>query len=123
MYCPGMTTYGYIRTSRQRLQCTDTRAPAIQTLRRGVPEANICRVVGASGGTGTSSRAGWRALNVRPAAGDTLVVAIDWIGRRWMDPVNAVRDLRARDAKIRSLAQSEATRATYLALSPILPRR
>ena len=96
MYCPGMTTYGYIRTSRQRLQCTDTRAPAIQTLRRGVPEANICRVVGASGGTGTSSRAGWLALNVRPAAGDTLVVAIDWIGRRWMDPVNAVRDLRAR---------------------------
>ena len=34
-------------------------------------------------------------------------MAIDRIGRRWMDTVNAVRDLRTREVKIRSLAQSE----------------
>ena len=60
-----------------------------------MPEANIHRDVGISGGTGTNSRAGWRALDAKLAAGDTLVVvAIDRIGRRWMDTVNAVRDLR-----------------------------
>ena len=72
-----------------------------------------------SGGTGTNSRAGWRALNARLVFGDILVVvAIDRIGRRWMDTVNAVRDLRAREVRIRSLAQSEATWVTYLAAEP-----
>ena len=82
-----------------------------------MPEANIHRDVGISGGTGTNSRAGWRALDAKLAAGDTLVVvvAIDRIGRRWMDTVNTVRDLRAREVKIKSLAQSEATWVTYLA--------
>ena len=47
-----------------------------------------------------------------------MVVAIDRIGRRWMDTVNAVRDLRTRAVKIRSLAQSEATWVTYLAAEP-----
>ena len=117
-----MTTYGYIRTSRQRIQGTsgsDPAAQAHQLHQDGVPEANIHRDVGISGGTGTNSRAGWRALNTRLAAGDTLVVvAIDRIGRRWMDTVNAVRDLRTRAVKIRSLAQSEATWVTYLAAEP-----
>ena len=37
--------------------------------------------VGVSGGTGTNSRTGWRALDAKLAAGDTLVVvAIDRIG-------------------------------------------
>ena len=35
-----------------------------------------------------------------------------------MDTVNAVRDLRAREVRIRSLAQSEATWVTYLAAEP-----
>ena len=113
-----MTTYGYIRTSRQRIQGTsgsDPAAQAHQLQQDGVPEANIFRDVGVSGGTGTNSRAGWRTLNARLAAGDTLVVvAIDRIGRRWMDTVNTVRDLRAREIKIRSMAQSEATWVTYL---------
>ena len=47
-----------------------------------------------------------------------MVVAIDRIGRRWMDTVNAVRDLRTREVRIRSLAQSEATWVTYLASEP-----
>ena len=117
-----MTTYGYIRTSRQRIQGTsgsDPAAQAHQLQQDGVPEANIHRDVGISGGTGTNSRAGWRALDAKLAAGDTLVVvAIDRIGRRWMDTVNAVRDLRTREVKIRSLAQSEATWVTYLAAEP-----
>ena len=117
-----MTTYGYIRTSRQRIQGTsgsDPEAQAHQLRQDGVPEANIHRDVGISGGTGTNSRAGWRALDAKLAAGDTLVVvAIDRIGRRWMDTVNAVRDLRTREVKIRSLAQSEATWVTYLDAEP-----
>ena len=117
-----MTTYGYIRTSRQRIQGTSGSDPASQARQLhqdGVPEANIFRDVGVSGGTGTNSRAGWRALNTRLAAADTLVVvAIDRIGRRWMDTVNAVRDLRAREIKIRSLAQSEAIWVTYLDAEP-----
>ena len=116
------TTYGYIRTSRQRIQGTagsDPEAQAHQLRQEGVPEANIYRDVGVSGGTGTNSRAGWRALNARLVSGDILVVvAIDRIGRRWMDTVNAVRDLRAREVRIRSLAQSEATWVTYLASEP-----
>ena len=47
-----------------------------------------------------------------------VVVAIDRIGRRWMDTVNAVRDLRTREVGIRSLAQTEATWVTYLASEP-----
>ena len=117
-----MTTYGYIRTSRQRIQGTagsDPEAQAHQLRQEGVPEANIYRDVGVSGGTGTNSRAGWRDLNARLVSGDILVVvAIDRIGRRWMDTVNAVRDLRAREVRIRSLAQSEATWVTYLAAEP-----
>ena len=75
--------------------------------------------MGVSGGTGTNSRAGWRALNARLVSGDTLVVvAIDRIGRRWMDTVNAVRDLRTREVRIRSLAQTEATWVTYVAAEP-----
>ena len=120
-----MTTYGYIRTSRQRIQGTsgsDPAAQAHQLQQDGVPEANIHRDVGISGGTGTNSRAGWRALDAKLAAGDTLVVvAIDRIGRRWMDTVNAVRDLRTREVKIRSLAQSEATWVTYLDAEPDTP--
>ena len=116
------TTYGYIRTSRQRIQGTagsDPEAQAHQLRQEGVPEANIHRDVGVSGGTGTNSRAGWRALNARLVSGDILVVvAIDRIGRRWMDTVNAVRDLRTREVRIRSLAQTEATWVTYLASEP-----
>ena len=113
-----MTTYGYIRTSKQRMEGTsgsDPEAQALQLRQDGVPEANIYRDVGVSGGTGTNSRSGWRALNAQLVAGDTLVVvAVDRIGRRWMDTVNAVRDLRTRQVRIRSLAQSEAGWVTYL---------
>ena len=95
------TTYGYngyIRTSRQRIQGTagsDPEAQAHQFRQEGVPEANIHRDVGVSGGTGTNSRAGWRALNARLVSGDILVVvAIDRIGWRWPDTIRSICELR-----------------------------
>ena len=72
-----MTTYGYIRTSRQCIQGTagsDPEALADQLRQEGVPEDNIYRDAGVSGGTGTNSRAGWRALKARLVSGDVLVV-------------------------------------------------
>ena len=89
-------TYGYIRTSRQRIAGeagSDPESPAMQFSGAGVAPEDIYRDVGVSGSIGTNSRAGWHALNAGLTPGDTLVVAaIDRIGRRWMDTVNAVRD-------------------------------
>ena len=86
------------------------------------PLGDIYRDVGISGSIGTNSRAGWHALNTRLTSGDTLVVAaIDRIGRRWMDAVNAVRDLRARGVKIRSFSAAEASWASCLAADPGTP--
>ena len=120
-----MATYGYIRTSRQRIEGTagsDPEAQALQLRQAGVDDLHIFRDVGVSGGTGTNTRTGWRALDSRLQAGDTLVVvAADRIGRRWMDTVSAIRDLRARDVKIRSLADSEAMWAAYLDADPDTP--
>ena len=120
-----MTVYGYIRTSRQRIEGTAGSDPEVQShqLRQaGVEDLQIYRDVGVSGGTGTNTRTGWRGLDNRLQAGDTLVVvALDRIGRRWMDTVSAIRDLRARDVKIQSLAPSEATWAAYLDADPNTP--
>jgi len=120
-----MTTYGYIRTSRQRIEGTagsDPEAQALQLRQAGVEDLHIFRDVGVSGGTGTNTRTGWRALDARLQGGDTLVVvAVDRIGRRWMDTVSAIRDLRARDVKIRSLAEAEATWTNYLLAEPDTP--
>ena len=78
--------------------------------------------MGASGSIGTNSRASWPALNARLTEDDTLVVAaIDRIGRRWMDTVNAVRDLRVRGVKIKSLSAAEASWASCLAADPGTP--
>ena len=90
------------------------------TLRKDRQEANIYLDVGVSGGTGTNSRPGWRDLNARLVSGDILVVvAIDRIGRRWMDtPLDGHGERGvgpAHQVRIRSLAQSEATWVTYLA--------
>ena len=98
-------TYGYVRTSRQRIAAEAGSDPESQALQlrgaAGAPE-DIFRDVGVSGSIGTNSRAGWHALDGRLTSGDTLVVAaIDRIGRRWIDTVNAVRDLRVRGVKIK----------------------
>ena len=118
-------TYGYIRTSWQRIAGeagSDPESQALQLRRAGVAPEDIYRDVGVSGSVGTNSRAGWHALNDRLTAGDTLVVAaIDRIGRRWMDTVNAVRDLRTRGVKIKSLSAAEASWASCLAADPGTP--
>ena len=119
-----MTTYGYIRTSRQRIQGaagSDPAAQAHQLQQDGVPEANIHRDVGhfrrhraptaaPAGGLSTPSL----------AAGDTLVVvAIDRIGRRWMDTVNAVRGFTRQAGQESALwLNRRPTWVTYLAAEP-----
>ena len=68
--------YGYIRTSRQRIEGSagsDPEAQAHQLRGAGVAPGDIYRDVGISGGTGTNSRAGWRALDSKLVSGDTLV--------------------------------------------------
>ena len=103
--------YGYIRTSRRQVQGQSGSAPesqVLQLLDAGVPPELIYRDVGVSGATGTNSRKAWRVLNARLNAGDVLVVAaVDRIGRRWMDTVSTLRDLRNRQVRVKSLAPSE----------------
>ena len=120
-----MTVYGYIRTSRQRIEGTagsDPEAQAYQLRQNAVPEANVYRDIGVSGGTGTNSRAGWRALDARLQTGDTLVVvAADRIGRSWLNAVNTIRGLRTRGVRIRSLAPDETTWVSWLESDPDSP--
>ena len=68
----------------------------LQLQQAGVPLENIFRDVGVSGSTGTPKRQGWHHLNGRLSGGDTLVVAIDRIGRRWPDTIRSICDLRDR---------------------------
>ena len=98
--------YGYIRTSRRQVQGqsgSDPEAQVLQLHAAGVPPDLIYRDVGISGTTGTNSRKAWRALNARLGSGDVLIVAaVDRIGRRWMDTVSTLRDLRSRQVRVRS---------------------
>ena len=73
--------------------------------------------VGVSGTTGTQERRGWHRLNGRLVGSDTLVVAIDRIGRRWPDTLQCIISLRARGVKIRSLDETEAW-TRFLELEP-----
>ena len=120
-----MTTYGYIRTSRRRQEGVACSAPESQLLElrgAGVQDRHVHRDAGVSGKTGASSRNGWHALWDRLEQDDTLVVvSIDRIGRRRLDVMGAIRDLREMGVKIRSLNQSEATWAQYLDADPHTP--
>ncbi len=120
-----MTLYGYIRTSKQR---TDGQAGSDPDTQRrqlhsaGVQPANVYADTGVSGATGTNTRAGWHKLDSQLQQGDTLVVAsIDRIGRRWLDTMDSIRNLQARGARIRSLAESEASWSRYLDADPDSP--
>ena len=91
--------FGYIRTSRQLQEGVPGMDPASQELqlrRAGVPLSNIHRDVGISGSVGTRERRAWHQLSTRLAGGDTLVVAIDRIGRTWQDTVRSICELRDR---------------------------
>ena len=120
-----MTTYGYIRTSRRHQEGTRGNDPESQLLElrvAGVKDRHVYRDVGVSGKTGANTRNGWHALGDRLEQGDTLVVvSIDRIGRRRLDVMGAIRDLREMGVRIRSLNQSEATWAQYLDADPHTP--
>ena len=117
--------YGYIRTSRRQAQGqsgSDPEAQVLQLRDAGVPPDLIYRDVGVSGTTGTNSWKAWRALNARLGPGDVLVVAaVDRIGRRWMDTVSTLRDLRSRQVRVRSLAPSEQHWTRYFDADPYSP--
>ena len=56
------------------------------------------------------------------AQGDVLVVAaVDRIGRRRMDTISILRDLRSRGVRLRSLAEQEQTWTRYLDADPESP--
>ena len=88
-----MTTYGYLRTSREEPghAGSDPETQRQQLLSAGVNPRHIYSDVGTSGTTGVSSRNQWHALDQRLSKGDVLVVAaIDSISRRYLDTMWAV---------------------------------
>ena len=91
----------------------DPSSQELQFRRAGVPLENIFRDVGVSGSTGSRERRGCHRLNGRLAGGDTLVVAIDRIGRRWPDTIRSICELRDRGVNIRALAAAEALWTRY----------
>ena len=98
-----MVTYGPAGDRLRANRGATPRAQVLQLCDTGVPSDLIYRDVGISGATGTNSRKAWRALNSRLGPGDVLVVAaVDRIGRRWMDTVSTLRDLRSRQVRVRS---------------------
>ena len=114
-----VTTYGYVRTS---VAGSDPESQALQLRGAGVEPTNIFRDLAVSGRVGAASREGWHSLDGRMAAGDTLtVVSIDRIGRRWLDTVTALTDLRTRGVRILTLAENEAVWAAYLSADPDTP--
>lgn len=80
----------------------------------------IRRDVGVSGSTGTQERRGRHQLNGRLATGDTLVVAIDRIGR-WPHILKVISVPRDRGVKIRPLAKAERERTRYPEAGPDTP--
>ena len=116
-----MRLFGYIRTSRQLQEGVAGMDPFSQEIRlreAGVQRDHIVRDVGVSGATGTDQRRGWHSLDGRLSGGDTLmVVRIDRIGRKWLDTLQCIINLRSRGVKIRSLDETE-TWTQYLELDP-----
>ena len=114
---PG-TLYGYLRTSKQQEAGAtgmdpETQARALEAA--GVCPSDLYRDLGLSGTTASTSRAGWRALQVRLRPGDTVVVVeLARVGRRWTEAVNTIRLLRVAGVRFRSLAESESTWSRYL---------
>ena len=103
--------YGYLRTSSRRREFeagSDPDTQRRQLLGEGIALQDIIEDVGVSGGTATSARKGWKKLDGKLEAGDTLVVAaLDRIGRRWMETTTALRDLHGRGVRIKSLSAAE----------------
>ena len=117
-----MTSYGYIRTSKER---QDGRAGSDPETQRhdlrmaGVEEHHIYADVAVSGIKGVSSRNGWRALESRLKSDDFLIVAaLDRIGRHYGEMVEVLHRLRKRGVRIRSLSGNEGEWVALLDSAP-----
>ena len=120
-----MTTYGYIRTSRDQEPGhpgSDPHVQRRQLVEAGVDPARIYADVAASGATSGSSRFQWQILDQLLAHGDVLVVAaVDRRGRRYLETMWAIYDLRRRGVRLRSLASNEGEWTRFLDADPNLP--
>ena len=109
-----MTTYGYIRTSRDQEPGHPGSDPHVQ--RRQLD-------VAASGVKDYNSRDQWHVLDQQLAQGDVLVAAaIDRLGRRYLETMWAIYDLQRRGIRLRSLADNEVQWTKYLDADPDSPR-
>ena len=120
-----MTTYGYIRTSRDQEPGhpgSDPHVQRRQLVEAGVDPARIYADVAASGAKDYNSRLQWHVLDQQLAQGDVLVVAaIDRLGRRYLETMWAIYDLQRRGIRLRSLADNEVQWAKYLDADPDSP--
>ena len=120
-----MTTYGYIRTSRDQEPGHPGSAPQVQRrqlVEAGVDPAQIYADVAVSGAKGYNSRDQWHHLDQQLAQGDVLVVAaIDRLGRRYLETMWAISDLQCRGIRLRSLADNEIQWTKYLDADPDSP--
>ena len=94
-----MPTYGYIRTSRDQEPGhpgSDPHVQRRQLVEAGVDSAQIYADVATSGAKDYNSRDQWHVLDQLLAQGDVLVVAaVDRRGRRYLETMRAIYDLRA----------------------------
>ena len=120
-----MTTYGYIRTSRDQEPGhpgSDPHVQRRQLVGAGVEPAQVYADVAASGAKGYNSRDQWHVLDQRLIQGDVLVVAaIDRLGRRYLETMWAIYDLQRRGIRLRSLAGNEVEWTRYLDADPDSP--
>ena len=120
-----MTTYGYIRTSRDQEPGHPGSVPHVQRrqlVEAGVDPARICADVAVSGAKGYNGRDQWHHLDQLLAQGDVLVVAvIDRLGRRYLETMWAIYDLQRRGIRLRFLADSEIQWTKYLDADPDSP--
>ena len=120
-----MTTYGYIRTSRDQdpgHPGSDPEVQRRQLVDAGVDPGRIYAYVAVSGAKATSSRAQWHLLDQQLAQGDVMVVAaIDRLGRRYLETMWAIYDLQRRGVRLRSLACNEGEWTKFLDADPDSP--
>ena len=106
-----MTTYGYIRTSRDQETGhpgSDPHGQRRQLVEGGVVHARIYADVAASGAKDYYSRDQWHVLDQQLGQGDVPVVAAaDRLGRRYLETMWAIYDLPRRGIRLRSLAGKE----------------
>ena len=120
-----MTTYGYIRTSRDQEAGYPGSAPHVQRrqlVEAGVDDAHIYADVAASGAKDYNSHDQWYVLDEMLAQGDVLVVAaINSLGRRYLETMWVIYDLQRRGIRLRSLTGNEVEWTKYLDAAPDSP--